>query len=924
MSYKIIPNIKTNQFGIVFKIDKLKGFRGARINKIVCQNNPSQLSYNNNAIRFLRLGLDYRNKPLKYLYKGTYDKNKAYYLLNQIFLPPKYNYSTIQDYEEQLNEIIYNTPLSSSTSINRNIHLEYDSANNYYRLTTENMPGTNNIPNWQNMVTGITVKLRFKRNWKTESDYCPCMRTDSNIMCLCDKTAELNCTNNQVIPNTYFNIIQGDTITEIGTDVTVIFMNLNNTRLPMINQNVVNYSTPIQLQNGDQLLIISNVNSNTSLTDDISSTTKINGESYTQTLLSINNLDQEYYITPKEYYMCKHCMNCHCGNRYKISEGVYSMHYMIPKTVTINGENQTIYDEMDVYVKDCSSTYESSNGQNVMKVWNKNFDFVVKPNSFRYIIKKENIKLCCDSNRINTYGTTKYWQNGKQVDISELNRQEPYQKSTINTINSSKLPSNTDYVITGWEMDINNMYIIGNGFGELYKSSAISDLAWAKKRYGDLEPKGEQLFHTQVHNPIKYITNFVNDSGVLVSQTLYTNARVSYVVLKGPQIITPNSNGTYTTGNVYNPFPHMWITNWKTSPVLFDQLFYNTYMNNDTFIVSSNHYNYYFPIPITPIEFTTNIKAGTDVDFKTLTFEGENHNVDNRYYGSLLPSTLRKKDNLFDAITNKTGSDLVDNFELKTSDYITYLQRFLVTDKYYSLFGQLQTSTWRKLGIICNYIDENKLHYSLDEGLNAEWYNDQNITTRIYSMLGNCFTQELYLHDEYIINERLFNQEQKICRDNISLFNPNENIFKEISTCQEANDPSVLYKDYPYKNAVQIDNKDFKLYTHGNTLLTKIFTPMLYPTINYNDSIYLLKISFDEKIDYIINNHLDETEIQKNNIKFVDVKQNDINYNLEFKNLLYTFDETTSNSIWIYLDSQYHYPFIQGSSAHIEIEYIPE
>lgn len=923
MSYKIIPNIKTNQFGIVFKIDKLKGFRGARINKIVCQNNPAQLSYNNNAIRFLRLGLDYRNKPLKYLYKGNYDKNKAYYLLNQIFLPPKYKYTEITDYEEQLNETIYNTPLSSATSINRNIHLEYDTANNYYRLTTENMPGTNNIPNWQNMVTGITVKLRFKRNWKIDTDYCQCTQTNGSKICLCNKTSELNCTNNQIIPNTYFNIVQGDTITEIGTDVTIIFMNLDNSRFPMINQNVVNYSVPIRLQNGDQLLIISNTNSETSINEDISSTSMVNGETYTQTLVTINNLDQEYYVTPKPYYLCKYCTECHCGNRYNITEGVYSMHYMIPKTVTINNEEQTIYDEMDVYVKDCSSTYESSNGQNVMKVWNKNFDFVVKPNTFRYIIKKENIRLCCDNDKMNVYGTTIYWQNGKQVDVSELNRNEPYQKTVNITTNSFNSLSNTDYVITGWEMEMNNMYVIGNGFGELYKSSAISDLAWAKKRFGDLEPKGEQLFHTQIHNPIKYITNYVNDSGVLVSQTLYTNARVSYAVLKGPQITTQNSDGSYTTGNIYNPFPHMWITNWKTSPVLFDQLFYNTYMNNDTFIIASNHYDYYLSVPISPIEFTTNIKAGTDVDFKTLTFEGENHHVSDRYYGSLLPSVLRKKDNILNTIENK-NNDLVDNFELNTSDYINYLQRFLVTDKYYNLFGQLQSSAWRKLGILCNYIDERKLRYTLKGNLNVEWYNDQTTTTRIYSMIGNCFTQELYLHDEYILNERLFNAEQKVCRDNINLFNPNENIFKEISTYQKASDPNVLYKNYPYKNTVQIDNKDFKLYTHGQTLLTKIFMPMLYPTINYNDSVYLLKISFDEKIDYIINNHLDATEIQKNNIKFVDVYQNDINYNLEFKNLLYTFDETTSNSIWIYLDSQYHYPFIQGSSAHIEIEYIPE
>ena len=76
MSYIIIPNIKTGQFGTVFKIDKKEGYRGARINKIVCQNKTAQLSYNNNALCFLRLGLDYRNKPLKYLYRGKYDKNK--------------------------------------------------------------------------------------------------------------------------------------------------------------------------------------------------------------------------------------------------------------------------------------------------------------------------------------------------------------------------------------------------------------------------------------------------------------------------------------------------------------------------------------------------------------------------------------------------------------------------------------------------------------------------------------------------------------------------------------------------------------------------------------------------------------------------------------------------------------------------------
>lgn len=954
MSYIIIPNIKTGQFGTVFKIDKKEGYRGARINKIVCQNNPAQLSYNNNALRFLRLGLDYRNKPLKYLYRGKYDKNKPYYLLNQIFLPPRYNFHDISIYEEQINEIIYNSALSGATEVNKNIHLEYgcpfgsqtpyDGSDLGYRLITQNIPGTTNIPDSQNPnnIDNIKLKLRFKRSWKTDDLYCDCVNKESEKNCLCNFTSEINCNlvENTTISNTNFIIKYGSdnnlqTITESDT---LIFMNLTKERL-LYAQTRNNF---IQLQSGDQLLVIHDTNSqalistNVGFNDDVVSTNQIiysNMNNYTthvpftQFLIELQNIETTIYVTPKKYYLCNNCLKCHCSNRYLVDTGVYSYHFMIPKTINFTNispseaasgttpgttsETSTnsyqVNDELDIYIKDCSSTFEYVNGKNVMKVWNKNFDIIVEPTSFKYIIKKEPVKTCCETNNDKFYSETRYWQDGKQVKQEDLDRTKKYQKNVF--ISTEPNYEEIDYIITGWEMDIKQINIISNGYGELYKSNAISDQEWVKKRFPDTGSSGEQLFHSQIHNPMKYITKFVNEDGVLVSETLYSNANVSYAIVKGQS----------STGSVYNPLPHIWIKNWKTSPTLFDQLFYNTYMNNDMFILASNHYDYYFPLKISPVEFTTNIKSDPSIDFRTLTFEGENHHITNRYYASLLQSPFYKR-GIFNC-DNSESKEPCDDFNINDASFNEYIKQYLLSEKFYSLFGQFQKSVWFKLGIVCNYIDESKLRYNNQSDF--EWYGQKNNSFRIYNMIGNSFTQELYLHNEYILNERVFNRQLNVCRDNVNLLNPYSNIYKEISIYRESIDPTVLYNEYPYKNVMVLEVNQIKLYKHGTTFLTSSFVPMMEPSISYNDTIYLLKMSFDDKIDYIINNYLDQSEIQKNNIKFVDVQKNDINYNLEFKNLMYTFDETTSKSIWLYLDSQYHYPFIHGNAAHIEIEYIP-
>lgn len=952
MSYTIIPNIKTGQFGTVFKIDKKEGYRGARINKIVCQNNVAQISYNNNALRFMRLGIDYRNKPLKYLYKGYYDKNKPYYLLNQIFLPPRYNYYEILDYEEQINEIVYNSPLSGATEFNKNIHLEYgnqfngqDTTTLGYRMITSNIPGTTNIPDTQNTnnIDGIKIKVRFKRSWKTENLYCNCVNKNGNNPCLCNITPEINCNllSNTTITSDNFIIKYGtdNDLQNITETNTLIFMNLTKDRLLASQRQ----NQQIQLQNGDQLLVINELNTplkstNVGFNEDVVSTNQIiysNPDNstthikFSQYLIEITGLQtEEYYVKPKNYYLCPDCLQCHCSNRYMVNEGVYSYHFMIPKKVNFtskspNGDNNNttadyeVNDEMDIYIKDCSCTYEFCNGENIMKVWNKNFDIVVDPKSFKYIIKKEPVKTCNETN-IKSFATeTRYWQDGKQVSKNELDRTRPFQKNVFVTTGSDLLE--TDYIITGWEMDIRSISVISNGYGELYKSNAISDLEWVKKRFPESGGGGEQRFHTQIHNPIKYITKFVNESGVLVSETLYSNAKVSYAILKGPSITSTIDTGTYSTGSVYNPFPHLWITNWKTSPILFDQLFYNTYMNNDLFILASNHNDYYFPLKIFPVEFTTNIKADISTDFKTLSFEGENHFITNRYYALLLPTPFAKKTSLNFNKSNP-DSEPIDDFDIDDYDFEHYYKQYLFCDKYYSLFGQFQRSAWFKLGIVCNYIDESKLRYHKG---NFEWYGQKDKSFRIYNMIGNSFTQELYLYNDFVLNQRLFNVNTNVCRDHINLLNPYSNIYNEVTKYMEAINPSSLYNEYPYKSIIAINQKEFKLYKHGFEILTNEFLPMLEPSISYNDVIYLLKISFDDKIDYIINNHLDQSDIQKNNIKFVDVQKNNINYNLEFKNLLYTFDETTSKSIWLYLDSQYHYPFTYGNAAHIEIEYIP-
>lgn len=851
MSYKIIQNIDIGQFGTVFKIDKKEGYRGIKLNKITSQNNIATFSFNNNALRFIRLGVDYRNKPLKYLFKGSYNKFKPFYLLNQIFIPAIYKYETIQECQVEINNIITQSILNASIDVNKKISLYYND-NSTYNLIKESIIGTPKIPNLSTSIDGIeTPLLYFKREFRNETDDCDCLNTDTNFQCFCKKTIELNCyvSEGQTITNTNFSVVSGTSIMEINTEnTTLIFMNLDKSRLKdVIDDTVKN----IYLQNDDELLVITE-----------------NDDTITQSMIKIKNITSDsLMVTIKEYYLCGNCMMCNCCNQYNPDKGVYSIHYTIDEqTPNENNETVSVLTDLDIYLKDCESSI--LNGNIVFS--NTNFNIGVDSiGTIEYIIDKKTIRTCCCDHKIPIYGESTCMYDNECLNYTS-------------TVDNNLIQ---DYVITGWKIKINNIELTNN----------LTTL-------------------TTDYNPFKYkITILNSDSEITSEETLKSNGKITFT-------IPPNS-----TSN----FPNINIENWKTSDVLFDQLFFNTFINDGIFMTTIEHGDYKFSTKINPIEFTSNLKSDLKFDFKNLSFRVENHGHFERYYASIIPQIFNYSSDIVpSAIKNEQLNLIVckngqEKITLSNVDYLKYMNAYLNVDKFYSLFGQLQESAWVKFGIVCNYINPDLLGYPFDNPSNIEWYNMNNKTNRIYNIIGNTFTQELYLYDDFVLNQNIYSKNKIVCQRKADYLNPVQFSNNASNYTNVVNDYVDIYR---LKNKLlNNENKEFKLYKNGKKILTDTFILQIQPSLNYDNNIYLFQISFTDKIDYIINTHLDSLEIQKHNIKYVMTNKTDLKYDLEFKNLIYMYDETSDNkSIWLYLDSQYHYPFLCGTKAYLEVEYIPK
>lgn len=853
MSYEIIRNEKENQFGMVFKFQKKEGCKGIKLNKINCQNNVSTFSFNNNALRFIRLGVDYRNKPLKYLFKGGYNKYKPFHILNQVFLPPIKRYVDIKDCVNEINKIIFETLLSTSVNIEKWIYLDYNTTNSNYSLIINNITGTREIPNLNDAISGInTPMLRFKREFNNYNDICNCLKKDDGFVCLTDKTIELNCYTTTTITTNNFNIISGDNIEEFGgNNTTVIFMNLAKSRLISFSPNDLN---SIQLQNNDRLLVIIENNS-----------------IITQTLVDITNItsDTNISVIVKPYYQCVNCIICKCANEYKPDVGVYSLEYKIT--------DETTESDLNIYMRNFQTYIKNNN------VIFTNYEFELTPESMsniEYIVKKKNILVCRCGTKIPCYSES-YTNND---DPSLFLKTGEY----ISTVQNNLIQ---DYVIVGWRIKLNQIQ-----FTENYPNPSTEI------------PNVPFKYKTKLLNPV----DPTNIDSLENKQTFRSSGDIKFMFFDD------------------NPFPSISVKNWKTSEVLFDQLCYNSCLNDDTFMEIDENNNYNFSIKITPIEFTKDLKVDSNFDFKTVSFKSENHHVHGRYYGRLFPNILNyseklqfiEKNNFHinEEINNVLMDSPSDCINVENIDYLNYINLYYKTDKFYSLFGQFQESAWYKLGIVSNYINPDLLNYHFNttdkDKTHLEWYNPLNKITRIYNILGNAFTQELYLSKEIFINQEIYSSEDLVCQKQTRYLNPTTFFEQKYQYNLELIESMDYYKlEQDYLNNSQRSTKI------DGSLLTNHFYLLLQPSLNYDNNIYTFRIMFSKYVDYEINTFLNTSEIHKENARYITIEKNDTKFELIFKNLTYRYEEFDEDDIWIYIDSQYHYPFLSHTTAYLEVEY---
>lgn len=840
MSYKIIENIDNQQFATVFKIEKKEGYKGVKLNRITTQNTLATFSYNNNAIRFIRLGIDYRHKPLKHLFKGNYNKFRSFYLLNQVFLPAHYQYITLQDCQIEINNIMTRSILDASLDVNKRMYMYYNNESNY-NLIIEGITGAPKIPNLSTSISNIdTPMLYFRRQFKNELYRCDCLRNKSK--CCCKNTPELNCylPNDQSLTNANFIVLNGTQIDSVSSEnTTLIFMNLNKTRLSQVVEKSIKN---IYLQNGDELLVITESDNTT-----------------TQTMIKINNITSTstLMVAIKEYYLCLQCMICSCCNEYDPEKGVYSLNY------TIDNEEDSIKNELDIYLKDCDSSIV--NGQVVFS--NDNFNIAIdSTTTIEYIIEKKTVKTCSCGNKIPIYSESKF------NDDVYLNY--------VLTIDNNLIQ---DYVITGWKIKIDNIEMNNNTL-------------------------------TINYNPFKY-------------KTVYSDS--THETLKSVGQITFSTQNGATQNGATSNFPNINIVNWKTSDVIFDELFFNMFINDGYFMKVLEHDNFEFSSPIIPVEFDSNFKPNLPVNYQNILTNYKEYTADNRFKTKIIPPIFEYSVNLLNqSKTSNTDPDLnvikdgQDRITMDSSDYLNYMYTFMKIPKFYVLFSQFQRSGWFKLGVIPDQIKASSLSFALNRPLDKEGFSAIKRTSRIYNILGITFTQELFLSDTLIVKQDDFDKKHH-CKEQINYLNPTQ-FSKQDLICNNASTNDNVNYSGELKVDIPTDkNNTLNLYKDGVQKISNISIAQLYSTIGFNNNVYSFIFSFTDNIDKIINNFIDTTEYQKQNIKYTTATTDEIKFELEFKNLVYNFDNEINQNVWLYIDSQYHYPLINGSKAYLEIEYIP-
>lgn len=570
------------------------------------------------------------------------------------------------------------------------------------------------------------------------------------------------------------------------------------------------------------------------------------------------------------------------NNVFSSNEGIWFLNFQITRTVN---SNQTYIDELDILIDDLEDYIESLNGETVIKFKNKEIELTSDISSLIY--KLEQVPLISNPDKF--YG-----------EISELSPNESVQYQTNNSKNMTTF---VQYIISGFIVNI----------------TSIQSIMGAKS----IEHKNNIFRYEHWYPILNEITNEITKYN---KEKYFMIGDLTYQFIKSREYYTAQVpedyeflKQLYQSDNIYNPLPNIKLQHLKINNLLEDELFFNYFKQK--YFVEHNNNGLKFSIDIIPVEFDSDINSNNLNSILEANEIKNGINIQNQL--TILPKVLQR--------TQKR--------EFQLYDAEKYLYELNKCDKFYTLFGQFSKSLWDKLGINPNKIEYKNLFYDVNSEVKSNTLinningvfgdnvynkiddnkpeniinNFNNDKIRCYNYLGTNITQEIYNRDDLDLNVNIFSHKLQIYSHE-QLYNPKKShIYDGISD-----------KIYGFNKLVSDLNmtllkNDFKLYSHGKYIITNEYKFNIQPSIDFDDLQYNVKLSYSKNIDDIINNNLNSTEVEKN---YVNIKESDKYYSIDlnFENLIYSFEN--NDSIYLYIDSKNHYPFLSGTNAILKVEYI--
>lgn len=575
------------------------------------------------------------------------------------------------------------------------------------------------------------------------------------------------------------------------------------------------------------------------------------------------------------------------NNVFSSNEGVWFLNFQILHSAD---SDKPYIDELDILIDDLEEYIESLNGETLIKFKNKEIELTSDISSLIY--KLEKVPLISNPDKFY----------GKKSELS------PNESIQYQTNNSKNMRTFIQYVISGFIVNITSIQSITDVKSIEHKNNIF--------RYEHYYPVlNENTNEISKYNKEKYFM-----IGDLIYQFIKSKEYYTAQVPEDYEFLKQ----LYQSDNIYNALPNIKLQHLKINNLLEDELFFN-YFKHKYFIKHiDNHLK--FSIDIIPVEFNSDINSN---NLNSILEANEIKNgIDIQNQLTILPKVLQR--------TQKREFHLYD-----TEKYLYELNK---CDKFYTLFGQFSKSLWNRLGINPNKIEYKNLFYNVNSDVKSNTLidningvfgnnsynkidvnktdvnktkniiiNSNNDKIRCYNYFGTNITQEIYNCDDLDLNVNIFSHKLHIYSHE-QLYNPKKShIYDGMSN-----------KIYEFGKLVSELNmtllkKDFKLYSHGEFIITDEYEFNIQPGINFDDFQYNVKLSYSKNIDDIINNNLNSTEVEKN---YVNIKESDKYYSIDlnFENLIYSFEN--NDSIYLYIDSKNHYPFLSGTNAILKVEYI--